>query len=219
MSTGKLLDATERTASVLREQAYRYTLAYLEGGNAALGSYRDKKKPRFIADELEALLENSPYVLEYRPELHRYLSEFPNGGLEGAEDFLYWSQYDYGKPVLRVSHVTMYPTEDGNNGSAIITGKQLWYTHFFVTGLDIYALVRDTKSEGEAFYLVVLVRMRTDGVGGMFGNLLKNQAVKSVLENVQGYLTTSKAAIERYYRDQLRRRDELRRRDQLRRTR
>ena len=194
-------DASRRAEKIIRERVYVGTMAYLENGSASLGAYRDKKKPGFVAKEFAALLESSPYILAYRPELHEYLSNYPNAELEGATDFLYWSQYDYGKPVIRISHVTIYPIEEGTNASAIVTGKQLFFSHFFMAGLELHALVRDTKTEDEAFYLVSLIRMRTDGVGGMFGNMLKKSVQKDVMKNMQGYLDASKTAIERYYRE------------------
>ena len=194
-------DANRRAEEIIRERAYVGTMAYLENGNASLGAYRDQAKPAFVAKEFEALLDASPYILAYRPELHEYLRNYPNAELESATDFLYWSAYDYGKPVLRISHVTIYPIEEGMNASAIVTGKQVFFSHFFMAGLELHALVRDTKSESEAFYLVSLIRMRTDGVGGLFGNMLKKSVQKDVMKNMQAYLDASKAAIERYYLD------------------
>jgi len=199
--------AAQKAEKILQAQAYHYAQAYLEGGNAALGGYHDKKKPGLIGSDFDALLTNAPYILEYRPELHRYLVDYPMAELDGATDFLYWAQYDYGKPVIRVNHVTIYPIEKGDNGSAIIATKHLWYTHYFTTGLDLVVLVRDEKAEGKAFYLVSLIRMRTDGIGsGMFGKLLKRTVTESVLKNIQRYLASMKGAIERYYRDDLARR-------------
>jgi hypothetical protein len=194
-------DATRRAEEIIRERAYVGTVAYLENGSASLGAYRDQAKPAFVAKEFEALLDSSPYIFAYRPELHEYLMNYPNAELESATDFLYWSVYDYGKPVLRISHVTIYPLEEGTNASAIVTGKQIFFSHFFMAGLELHVLVRDTKSASEAFYLVSLIRMRTDGVGGMFGNMLKNRVQKDVMKNMQGYLDASKIAIERYYRE------------------
>jgi hypothetical protein len=159
--------------------------------------------PRRLARQKEG---NAPYVLAYRPELYRYLTEYPKAELGGATDFFCWAQYDYGKPVIRLNHVTVYPTEEGDNGSAIVAVKHLWYTHYFTTGLDWYALVRDEKADGEAFYLVSPTRMRTGGVGGMFGKMLMKTAAGNVRKNVQSYLTSMKGAIERYYQDDLARR-------------
>jgi hypothetical protein len=202
-SPGALSEAQD----LLRQQAYAYADAYRKGGAAALGVYRDKKKPSFIADEFEILLRNSPYIIEYRPELHRYLLDYPKATLEGAEDFLYWGEYDFGaKPVIRMSHVTIYPLEEGDNASAIITSKQIFFTHYFVTGLELTALVRDGQSDEEAFYLLAFIRERTDGVGGMFGRMLKGKAEEAARGNVEDYLQASQTAIEKYYRDALARR-------------
>lgn len=198
--------ARREAETILQKQAYDYAQAYVRGGNEALGSYDDKKQSDLISHDFEELLANAPYVLSYRPELNAYLLDYPKAKLAGASDFFYWAQYDYGKPVIRVNHVTIYPTEEGDNGSAIVTTKHLWYTHYFTTGLDIYVLVRDAKAEGDAFYLVVLSRMRTDGVGGMFGNMIKKRVAESVLDNVHGYLTSLKQAVEAYYQDELSRR-------------
>lgn len=194
-------DAPQRAEELIRERAYLGTMAYLESGSASLGVHRDQKKPGFVAKEFEALLDASPYILAYRPELHEYLVNYPQATLEGATDFLYWSQYDYGKPVLRVSHATIYPTEEGTNASAIVTGKQVFFSHFFMAGLELHVLERDERAQGEAFYLISLIKMRTDGVGGMFGDMLKNSVQKDVMKNMQGYLDSTKAAIEQYYKD------------------
>lgn len=198
-------NALREVETVLRELGLGAVEAYLEGGSGALGAYRDKKNPVFIADELGALLDNSPYILAYRPELHDYLLNYPNAELAGSDDFIYWASYDYGKPVIRLSHVTIYSIENGENASAIVTGKHLWFTHYFMTGLDLHALVRDEQTPDDAFFLVSLIRVRTD-IGGLFGSLLKKTASGTVLENVHGYLESSKAAIERYYQDELARR-------------
>ncbi|HSF14797.1 MAG TPA: hypothetical protein VLK65_04530 [Vicinamibacteria bacterium] len=200
----KAADAAAKAQEILRQRAYEVAAAYRKGGAAALGAYRDKAKPTFITDEFELLLQNSPYILEYRPELHRYLREYPVATLKGAEDFLYWGEYDLGaKPVMRISHVTIYPLEEGRNASVVIASKQLFYSHYFVTGLELTALVRDPKPDDEAFYLLTFIRQRTDGVGGRFGKMLKGKAEDAAAENVKGYLEASRAAIEKYYRDSL----------------
>ena len=35
------------------------------------------------------MLDNSPYLYEYLPELENYLQNYPDARLEGARDFLY----------------------------------------------------------------------------------------------------------------------------------
>lgn len=63
------------------------------------------------------------------------------------------------------------------------------------------ALVRDQAAEEEAFYLVTFLRERTDGVGGMFGKMLKRKAEEAARENVDRYLQATQAAIETYSAD------------------
>ena len=194
--------AAAKAQDILRQRAYAYTSAYAEGGAAAMGAYRDNGEPTFISEEFELLLHNSPYIVAYRPELNQYLLNYPNATLPGAEDFLYWGEYDFGaKPVMRISHVTIYPLEEGPNGSTIISTKQIFFSHYFVTGLELSALVRDQKSEDDAFYLLTFIRERTDGVGGIFGKLLKGKAEDAAAKNVESYLTATQAAIEQYYRE------------------
>ncbi len=196
--------AAAKAQDLLRERAFEFADAYRKGGAASLGVYRDKGKPSFMADEFEILLRNSPYIVAYRPELHRYLLDYPSSTLAGAEDFLYWGEYDFGaKPVIRISHVTIYPLEEGKNASAIITSKQIFFSHYFVTGLELTTLARDQKSAEDAFYLVTFIRERTDGVGGTFGKLLKGKAEEAARANIEEYLHASQAAIEKYYRDVL----------------
>ncbi len=70
-------DAREKVLDFFRERALEYATGYLAGGNERLGVYRDRDKPTAVAEEFRGLLENSPYVMSYRPELHRYLLEYP----------------------------------------------------------------------------------------------------------------------------------------------
>jgi hypothetical protein len=67
-------------------------------------------------------------------------------------------------------------------------------------------LLRDQKSDEDAFYLLTLIRERTDGVGGMFGKMLKGKAEEAARDNIKDYLEASQSAIETYYRDALARR-------------
>lgn len=73
---------------------------------------------------------------------------------------------------------------------------------------ELTALARDAKSDDDAFYLLTFIRERTDGVGGMFGRMLKGKAEEAAAENVRRYLNASQPAIETYYRDSLARRNE-----------
>jgi hypothetical protein len=195
--------AREKVLQFLRARALEYAAGYLEGGNEKLGVYRDSAKPTAVAEEFRGLLESSPYVMSYRPELHRYLLAYPNESLPGSEDFLYWSMIDFGgKPTFRLNHVTLYPLAEGPNGTVVIASKQLFFSHYFHTGLELMTLVTDSERPSDGFYFVALNRYRTDLPGGLFGKMAVNVAADGARQSTERYLTATKAAIEKYFRDE-----------------
>ena len=103
-------DAHDRANAPIRERALEGMEKYLQGGDEIFGAYRDKKRPIFLAKEFDALLESSPYLYQYVPELHDYLDEFPNAELPDSQEFLYWAMNDMGlRPIFRINHVVIYP--------------------------------------------------------------------------------------------------------------
>ncbi len=196
--------AHQQAMALVRELSLQFATAYRKGGNQALGVDRDKKNPTLIREEFEGLLENSPYILSYIPELHEYLLEYPSAELTGSiDDFLYWALNDFGlEPVLRLSHVTIYQPETGDNASAVISSKQLYFSRYFHTGLDLRFLVQnDGDPSDESFYLVTVSRFRSGELGGFFGGLIRKAAEEGASEGLRQYLEVSKTAIESYYRD------------------
>ena len=195
--------ARPQAQSLVRELALGFLTAYQQGGNQALGVGRDNKKPTVVREQFEALLEDSDYLVTYVPELHRYLLEYPRVELPGATDFLYWAVNDFGlDPVLRLSHVTIYRPGGDENGSAVIASKQLYFSRYFYTGLDMRFLVRNPSDpSNESFYLVTVSRFRSDELGGLFGGVLRKAAEEGARDGLQRYLEVSKPAIESYFRN------------------
>ncbi len=195
--------AREKVLDFFRGRALEYAAGYLEGGNEKLGVYRNRDEPTAVAEEFRGLLENSPYVMSYRPELHRYLLDYPRTSLPGASDFLYWSTVDFGgKPTFRLNDVTLYPQGQGPNESVIIASKQLYFSHYFYTGLELMTLVKDSERPEDGFYFVALNRYRTDLPGGLFGKMTTKIAGDSARTATEQYLTATRSAIEKYFRDQ-----------------
>jgi hypothetical protein len=195
--------ASQKVTDFFRERALEYAVGYLEGGNEKLGVYRDGKKPTAIADEFRGLLEDSPYILSYRPELHRYLMDYPKASLPGASDFLYWSMVDFGgKPTFRLNHVTIYPLAEGVNESVVIASKQLYFSHYFHTGLELMTLLKDRAHPDDGFYFVALNRYRTDLPGGVFGKMARKAAEDSARDSTERYLSATQGAIQKYFQDE-----------------
>ena len=191
-------NAEQALVRFVHERILEYAKAYRTGGNSQLAVYRNKKRPQYVAKEFEGLLENSPYVLQYRPELHEYLLDYPNATLDGASDFLYWSIINFGpKPTIRVNHVTIYPTEEGPNGATIITSKQLYYSHYFDTGFELYTLLPDADHPDDGFYLVALNRYRTDLGGGITGSVMRLGAEAGTKGAMEDTIEAAQTAVEK----------------------
>ena len=193
----KAPDAHGMANRVIRQLLLDAMQEYIQGGNRALGAYRDKTRPLFIAKEFEGLIENSPYVLYYDPELHDYLARFPDSELEGVEDFFYWSKVKFGlKPVVRVSHVAIYPIERGPGAEYAIASKMLYASHYFHTGLELKYLVKDTaKPDGNGFYLISVNRSRSDGLTGFFGGIVRSRAESGARDGLAVALEEARKAL------------------------
>src|SRR5262249_13459900 len=57
---------------------------YRRGGNAALGSYRDKEHPARVAEQFATLMDRSSVLPRVLPELRAYLLKYPAAELPGA---------------------------------------------------------------------------------------------------------------------------------------
>jgi hypothetical protein len=171
-------------------------------GQAALAVYHDKPEPLRLADELRSILEASPYLGQYLPELNTYLISFPNGRLPDSENFLYWSQEKFGfKPVVSVTHVTIYKVARGSATSYVIASKQIYADHYFTGSLGSAAFVdRDRQRPGADAYLIYLNRTRVDLLQGLFSGLKRFFIRRRVLDGTDKYLRLVKQRLEDEYR-------------------
>src|SRR5215469_4187222 len=96
-------DAEEQVNRAARKMALQALLGYQQGGNAALGIYRDKSHPTEVAETFQSLLSRSKALPAYLPEFDRYLLDYPKASLAGAETRFYWEKVNFGlKPTLRI---------------------------------------------------------------------------------------------------------------------
>ncbi|GMR23549.1 MAG: hypothetical protein BMS9Abin37_1990 [Acidobacteriota bacterium] len=194
----KAADAEQKAQRLIAEMAFEGMLKYRKGGDEALSAYRDKKRPLFLAKEFDAMLDNSPYLFEYLPELGNFLQNYPDAELEGASDFLYWSMNEFGlKPLFRINHVVIYPLAEGHNADVAMASKMIYASHYFHTALEIRVLVRDSDNPTDVgFYLISMNRSRSDGLTGFFGSIVRSQAVKRARAGLAGALANGKTNLE-----------------------
>jgi hypothetical protein len=168
---GPLAEAKPKATALVRRMLVEYVAAYQTGGISALATYNDKEKPQETPAEFRKLLAASPFLVEYVPEFHRYVEEYPRGRLDGVEDFFYWTKDKFGpKPTISVYHVTLWQ-DPRSPGRTLVCSKRIYASHYFQSGLDLVALV-DAPSGQKGFYLMDLHRVRIDPPTGMLSGVL-----------------------------------------------
>jgi hypothetical protein len=94
-------EAKPKATSLVKRMLVEYVAAYQTGGIGAMATYNDKDKPLEAPAEFRKLLAASPFLVEYVPEFHRYVEEYPRARLDGTEDFFYWTKDKFGpKPTI-----------------------------------------------------------------------------------------------------------------------
>jgi hypothetical protein len=166
--------------------------AYRKGGNAALGTYRDKEKPALVQKQFEAMIGRAATLPDALPELRKYLLEYPQADLPGADSFFFWEKVKFGlKPTIRVNHGVIYNTKGQNGDINAVAVKQLYATHYFHTALDFSVCVADPKPQARGFYLLTIKGSEQEGLTGPKGSMLR----KIVVDKTRGSLESALAAI------------------------
>src|SRR5258708_7061663 len=101
-------DASDQVNGLAREMVLDLVGAYRRGGNGALGIYRDKQNPARVAEQFKTMVGRAGAVPDVLPELRRYLLQYPDADLQGADSYFYWEKVAFGlKPTIRVNHAVV----------------------------------------------------------------------------------------------------------------
>ena len=139
--------------SVGAEDGARSPCEISRGGNAALGTYRDKHHPAAVGDTFQSLLSRSKALPVYLPDLDRYLLDYPKASSEKIQSEFYWEKVNFGlKPTLRILQAIVYRGTDPTGPAYAVAVKQLYASHYFETALDLTVCVRDPQRSG--MYLI-----------------------------------------------------------------
>jgi hypothetical protein len=195
-------DWESQVVSVAKEMLVDYVKEYLKGGNEALAEYHDKDNAIPLREDFQAVLDASSYLFEHVPELVQYLRDFPRRHLPGSVNFIYWSKEQFGlKPVISVTHVTMYQRRQYGRRETVISSKQIYASHYFDSSLGITALLEEEDDMGKPLhYLVYLNRSRTLDLTGAFSGLRRSVVEKRLQTGMEKNLGYTKARLEAIYR-------------------
>lgn len=191
-------DAGEQVNALARQMVLQSVVAYRRGGNGALGEYRDKEHPTRVAGQFEAMIGRAAALPDVLPELRRYLLEYPNAPLQGADSFFYWEKVDFGmKPTIRVNHAVIYRGRAQNRDYAAVAIKQLYSSHYFHTALDTSVCLDDGAAQGpHGFYLLTVKGSQQDGLTGMKGSMVRRVVVDKTRSSLERALAALKRTLE-----------------------
>jgi hypothetical protein len=191
-------DVTEQVNRLAKKLALEAITRYQQGGNEALGTYRDKAHPSIVADTFRSLLSRSKALPVYLPELNHYLLDYPTAPSEHIQSKFYWEKVNFGlKPTIRVVQAIIY-RDVGTAGPAYaIAVKQLYASHYFETALDLTFCVPDAENrERPGFYLITMKGSQQAGLTGLKGSLVRKVAVDKTRASLERALATIKQRLE-----------------------
>lgn len=193
-SAPNAIDQVNQTAKEMVLEALR---RYKDGGNAALGTYRDKNNPAAVEQAFHSLVSRSKAFPVYLPELQSYLLNYPEVKSDHIESSFYWEKVNFGlKPTIRVLQAILYRGSDSSGPAYAVAIKQLYATHYFETALDLTVCVRDNEGQQPGMYLITLKGSEQAGLTGMKGSIVRKVATNKTRSSLERALAAMKASLE-----------------------
>jgi hypothetical protein len=191
-------DADDQANHLAQQMALQALLNYQQGGNVALGTYRDKNHPAVVAETFASLLSRSNGLPVYLPELQQYLLNYPKADSSGIESQFYWEKVNFGlKPTLRMVQAVIYQGRSPQEPAYAVAEKQLYASHYFETALDLTVCVKDTQHpDHPGFYLITLKGSQQAGLTGFKGGIVRKVAVDKTRSSLEKALASIKQKLE-----------------------
>jgi hypothetical protein len=184
-------DVANRVNRLAQRMALQALLNYMQGGDTALGAYRDKKHPAAVAETFASLMEQAKALPVYLPELNEYLLEYPKTKPDNVQTGFYWEKVNFGlKPTFRIVQRIVYRGEP----AYAVAEKQLYASHYFQTALDLTVCVKDAQRPG--FYVITLKGSKQAGLTGLKGGIVRKVAVDKTRSSLERVLVTIKQKLE-----------------------
>jgi hypothetical protein len=189
-------DRSDQVNRVARQMALTALLRYQQGGNTALGTYRDKNHPAEVAETFATLLSRMKALPVYLPALHRYVLEYPKTPSEDIQSQFYWEKINFGlKPTLRIVQAVVYHGTSEAEPAYAVAVKQLYASHYFETAMDLTVCVQDAENKN-GFYLITVKGSKQAGLTGFKGSILRKVAVDKTRSSLQKALGSIKQRLE-----------------------
>jgi hypothetical protein len=191
-------DVAEQVNRLAQKMALQALLGYMQGGNTALGVYRDKNHPTEVAATFKSLLSRSQALPTYLPEFDRYLLDYPDLKLPNVQTQFYWEKVNFGlKPTLRIVQAIIYRGSKPAEPAYVVAVKQLYSSHYFETALDLTVCATDQERPNQrGFYLITLKGSQQAGLTGLKGSIVRKVAVDKTRSSLERALAAIKQNLE-----------------------
>jgi len=191
-------DVADRVNHLARQMAFQALRNYMNGGNTALGVYRDKNHPAAVAETFAALITRLSALPEYLPELNEYLLEYPKAQSDKVQAGFYWEEVNFGlKPTFRIVQKAVYRGTSPGDPVYALAEKQIYASHYFETALDLTVCVRDAQRSG--FYIITVKGSKQAGLTGLKGSIVRKVAVDKARSSLGRVLATIKQSLESHH--------------------
>ena len=188
-------DLVGQVNNLAKKMALEALLAYQKGGNAALGTYRDKKSPAEVSEQFNALLSRSKALPERLPAFYSYLLDYPKASLPDSSSVFYWEKVKFGlKPTLRMNQQITARATGEHGPIEVVAIKQLYASHYFQTALDLNFCV---PGNSEGFYLVTVKGSEQAGLTGAKGSMVRKVAIDKTRASLDKSLAAIKTQLEK----------------------
>jgi hypothetical protein len=191
-------NAADQVNQLLQKHLMDRLAAYKREGNAALGTYNDKKNPTQVAEQFQYILSYSKAFPRYLPDFYNYLQTYPSGRPGSVEERMYWAKVKFGlKPTLRVVQVFTMGQNNPGEPAYTIAETQLYSSHYFESALDLTFCVRDPAGQDTTgFYLIKAMGSEQAGLTGFKGSIIRKVAVDRSATSLQKSLAAIRSALE-----------------------
>lgn len=188
-------DRAAQANRLAQQMALQALLRYQQGGNAALGTYRDKSHPAAVAETFASMLQQMKALPVYLPELEHYLLDYPNAPSDAIKSEFYWEKVKFGlKPTLRIVQAVVFRAASPGKPAYAVAVKQLYASHYFETALDLTVCAKDANKNG--FYLITIKGSQQAGLTGFKGGIVRKVAVDKTRSSLQRALVAYKQKLE-----------------------
>ena len=184
-------DAAARANLLARQLLLDHALAYLKGGDRALGAAHNEKAPRAAADEFHQVLWKSKGLYDIAPRFATYLEDFPTARLAGSETFLYWARSDLASnPSVSLHQMVVYHAPSGD---VFIADKLLYASRYVDAALLVISLA--SSPNGSGFYALVGARASSTMLKGIAARVLRGTVERTTRDTVEMYLNWIRASL------------------------